>query len=147
MFSPRPFKQRYSLRRIRLVTRGDFNIPRELGFGIHNEVNLVAEEKIIFAFSSPLGIGIRVASRATTFALTLASLVTELTGISPDMSGVDGSITTLDYFQDNSLSDQLVEDFIKNILSQPITEIGETTIGRSLQKIKTAEETQPSIVT
>ncbi len=109
-------------------------------------MDLVTEEEIVFAFGAPLGIGIRVALRATTFAFTLASLVTELTGISPDMSGVDGSITTLDYFQDNSLSDQLVEDFIKNILSQPVTEIGETTIGRGLQEIKAAEEAQTSIV-
>jgi hypothetical protein len=85
MFLHSPFKQRYSLRRIRLVTRGDFNSQWELGFGIHNEVNLVAEEKIVFVFSSPLGIGIRVAFRTTTFAFTWASLVTEFAGISPDM--------------------------------------------------------------
>jgi hypothetical protein len=49
-------EQRLSLGRIGFISRGDLNIQGQLGFGIDNQVNLVAEKDIFLILVSPLGI-------------------------------------------------------------------------------------------
>src|SRR3990172_6262166 len=98
-------------------------------------MNFVAKEKILLTLGSPFSISIGEASRTIAFSFTFTGFITELIGISPDMSGVDGRITTLDYFKDNGLSNQVMEDFIEGLIPQTVTEISKGTIGRGLEKI------------
>ena len=56
----------------------------------------------------------------------------ELIGIGPDVSGIYRRITTLDYLQYNGLSNQIMENFIEDIITETVTEIGKRTIGGSL---------------
>jgi hypothetical protein len=107
----------------------------------------VAKEKIVLALGSPLSISIGVAFGTIAFPFTGAGLMAELIGISPDVSGIYGCIPTLDYFQHNSLSNQVMENFIENVFTESVTEVGKGAIGGSLKEIETAEKTQPAIVT
>ena len=135
------FEQGLSLRAIRLITRSYSNLQRQLGFGIHYEMDFVAKEGIVLALGSPLCISIRVTSGTITFTLTGAGLMAEFTCISPDVCGIYSGITTLDYLQDYSLGNQLVQDFIENLLTEAVAEVSEGAIGRGLEKIEAAEKT------
>jgi hypothetical protein len=104
-------------------------------------MDFVAKEKVVLALGSPLSIGIRIASGTITFTLTGAGLFTEAIGISPEVCGIYGSTTTLDYLQDYSLGNQLMQDFIENLLTEAVAEVSEGAIGRGLEKIETAEKT------
>jgi len=73
------FQQGFSLRRISFVGWGYLNIQRQLGFGIDNEVDFVAEEDIVLALSSPLGIMVGIIPRAVALPFTGAGLLTKLT--------------------------------------------------------------------
>ena len=75
----RSFQQRLGLGRITFVSRGYPDIQRQLGFGIDNEVDLVAEENVVLALSSPLGIMIGINPRAMALPLTGAGLLAKLT--------------------------------------------------------------------
>ena len=55
------FQQGLSLKRITFVALGNLNIQWQLGFGIDNQVDFVAEEGVVPAFSSPGGIVVVVA--------------------------------------------------------------------------------------
>ncbi len=78
--------------------------------------------------------------------LTGAGLLTKLTWADPEMGWIYGGITTDDYLQDNSLSNQVMENLIENILSQAITEIGEGAIRGGLEEVKTTKEAEPGII-
>jgi len=39
-----------------------------------------------------------------------------------------------------------VENFIENVFTEAITEIGKSAVGRSLEKVETTEKTQAAIV-
>ncbi len=70
----------------------------------------------------------------------------EFTGISPDMRRIYSGVATFDYLQDNSLGDQLVEDFIEGIFTETITEIGKSAVGRGLEEVEATEKTEAGIV-
>jgi hypothetical protein len=61
------------------------------------------------------------------------------------MSGVYGRISILDHLQDDSLSNKVMENLIENAITETVPKIGKATIGRSLQKIKAAEETEAAM--
>jgi hypothetical protein len=104
-------------------------------------MGFVAKEKVVLALGSPLSIGVRVASWAITLSFAGAGLMAKFTGISPEVCGIYGSTTTLDYLQDYSLGNQLMQDFIENLLTEAVAEVSEGAIGRGLEKIETAEKT------
>jgi hypothetical protein len=109
-------------------------------------MDFIAKEKIVLALGSPLSIGVRVASWAITLSFAGAGLMAKFTGISPDVSRIYSGVATFDYLQDNSLGNQLVENFIENLLTEATTEVGKGAIGRGLEKIEAAEKTQAAIV-
>ena len=91
-------------------------------------MDLVTEEDIFLVLVSPLGITVRVVSGAVALPFAGASLPAEAVGVSPQMSGIDGGITTKGYFQRYGLGSKLVETFIENVLAQPMAEVGETAV-------------------
>lgn len=115
-------------------------------FGIDNEMNLIAKEKIVLALGSPLGIGVGIAFRTIAFPFAGAGLMAEFTGISPDMGRIYGRVATFDYLQDDSLGNQVMKNIIENVFTEPVAEIGKSAVGRSLQEVEAAEKTQATIV-
>jgi len=91
-------------------------------------VDLVAEKDIFLILVSPPGITVRVVSGAVALPFAGAGLLAEAAGISPEVSGVDGSITANDYLQRYSLGNKLVKAFIGNVLTQAVAEVGESAV-------------------
>ena len=111
-------------------------------------LTLWPKEELILALGSPLSIGIGVTSRTTTFASTVAGPLSEFIGINPHMSGICDCIDTLYCFQYNSLSNQVMENFIVGILTKTVRKLVKAPLeGRSFKEIEAAEKTQPAIVT
>jgi hypothetical protein len=71
-------------------------------------VHLVAEEDVFLILVAPPGIAVRVVSGAVALPFTGAGLLAEAVGISPEVSGIDGGIATLDYLQGYGLGNKLV---------------------------------------
>ena len=51
-----------------------------------------------------------------------------------------------DDLQGYSLGNQLMQYFVEEVFTQPVTEVGKGAIGRGLEEVKAAEETKPGIV-
>ena len=120
--------QGFSLRRITFVTRRYPDIQRQLRFSIDNEVDLVAEEDVVLALSSPLSIMVGINPRAMALPLTGAGLLAKAVGVGLQVSGIDGGIAAKDYLQCYCLCDKLVETFVENVVAKTVAEIGEGAI-------------------
>jgi len=142
-----PFQQRLGIRGIGLVCWGYPDLQRQLGFGIHDKMDLIAEEDVFLGFMPPTGIRIGVFPGAVAPPLTGAGLFAKFVRVCPEVGGIHSGIPTDDYLEDYSLSNQAVEDVIENVVSQAVTEVGEGAIGRCLQEIESAKEAEPSIIT
>jgi hypothetical protein len=114
--------------------------------GIYYEMDLVAKESIFLALVSPGGILIGIGPGTATPPLAGTGLFARLVGIGPKMGGIDGSVASQDDLQGYSLGDQLMQDFVEEVFSQTITEIGEGAIGWGTKEIEAAEEAEASIV-
>ncbi len=76
-------------------------------------MDFIAEKDIFLIPVSPLGVTVRVVSGAVALPFAGADFPAEAVGISPQVSGIDGGITTKDYLQCYSLDNKLVETFIE----------------------------------
>ena len=102
-------------------------------------MHFVAEEDIFLILKSPLRITVRVVSAAVALPFTGAGFLAEAVGISPQMSGINGSIATLDYFQRYGLGNELVEALIEDVITQTVAEVGKTAVSGSLEEIEATE--------
>jgi hypothetical protein len=66
-------------------------------------MDFVAKEDVVLTFIAPAGIRVRVIPGMVASPSALTGLFTKLAGISPKVSGIYSSITTLDHFKGNSL--------------------------------------------
>jgi hypothetical protein len=61
-------------------------------------MNLIAKEGIFLGFMSPLGMGIGILPGTVTLSFARTSLLSELVGVGPEVSGISGGIPAQDYF-------------------------------------------------
>jgi len=109
-------------------------------------MDLVAKESIFLALVPPGGILIGIGPGTATPSLAGTGLFARLVGVGPKMGGIDGSVASQDDLQGYSLGDQLMQDFVEEVFSQTITEVGEGAIRGGAKKIEAAEEAEASIV-
>ena len=91
-------------------------------------MHLVAEEDVFLILISPLGITVRVVSAAVALPFTGAGFLAEAVGIGSEVSRINGSIATLDYFQCYGLCNKLVKAFIEDVIAQTVAEVGKGTV-------------------
>ena len=127
---------------------GDDYFEGELGVDIYNQMDLVSEEGVGFGLMSPLGIRVGIFSEALALAGAVADLDAELIGARPDVGGIHRRVDVLlDQAYGNSLRDELMQDPIEGILSQAITKMSKGRMGRGLQEIESAKETESGVIT
>ena len=146
MLGLRLFEQGDGLGVVCDLSGGDDYFAGELEVDVYDEVDLVSEEGVGLSLMSPLCIGVGVCSKALALFGAGADFDAEVVGASPEVGGVPGCVGFfLDQPYGDRLCDKLMEDGIAGILSQSVAELGEGSVGRSVQEVKATEELKSDV--